>query len=132
MSIINRIKQEEGFKSIPYKCPEGVLTWGHGFTNITVEEAEAVLKIRVSKELDWLNKKSTFSFKYSDKPAAVREVLIDMTYQLGRTGLLNFKKMLQAIEEGDYKLASEELMNSKYAKQTTNRAMRNRNLLSRI
>lgn len=130
LSLINRIKTEEGFSQKPYKCSEGVTTWGHGFTNITEEEADAVLRIRIKKELSWLNnKKNRLPFRYNKQPYNVREVLFDMTYQLGRTGLLQFKKMLQAIEDKDYKLASKELMDSKYAKQTPNRAKRNRDLL---
>jgi lysozyme len=57
-------------------------------------------------------------------PDKVWEILYHMSYQLGVQGVMNFKKTLGYIVTGQYKLASQEGMNSKWAKQTPNRARR--------
>jgi lysozyme len=51
-------------------------------------------------------------------------VLVCMAYQLGVAGLLGFKNMLAATASGDYKKAAAEMLNSRWARQTPNRAQR--------
>ena len=52
-----------------------------------------------------------------------REIIIEMVFQLGETGVSKFKNMLKALKEGpDYKTASTEMLDSRWAKQTPNRA----------
>ena len=45
-----------------------------------------------------------------------------MAFNLGLSGLMSFKKMIAAIEVGDFETASYEMLNSKWANQVTNRA----------
>jgi len=47
MNLIEQLKQHEGFRSTPYQDTEGVWTIGYGLTNITKEEAETILRMRV-------------------------------------------------------------------------------------
>ena len=47
-----------------------------------------------------------------------------MIFNLGLTKLLNFKKFLGAMELGDYETAGKEMLDSRWAKQTPNRAKR--------
>jgi len=52
-----------------------------------------------------------------------REIVIEMVFQLGETGVSKFRNMLKALKEGpDYKTASIEMLDSRWAKQTPNRA----------
>ena len=53
-----------------------------------------------------------------------RDVLVSMRYQLGMNGLLSFGKFLKAMRDGDWLRAAQELRNSKFHKQTTNRVNR--------
>ena len=46
-------------------------------------------------------------------------VLISMTVQMGIRGVLNFVRMVTAIEVGNYMLAGKEIMDSKFAKKDT-------------
>ena len=48
-----------------------------------------------------------------------------MVYNLGITRLLKFKKMLAALDSGDYELAATEMLDSRYARQVKGRAKRN-------
>ena len=47
-----------------------------------------------------------------------------MAYQIGVNGLLKFKKMISAIEFGDWEEAERQALDSKWAKQTPARAHR--------
>jgi|TARA_R110000851_G_scaffold121681_4_gene250596 lysozyme len=52
-----------------------------------------------------------------------KEIIIEMVFQLGETGVSKFKNMLKALKEGpDYQTAAIEMLDSKWAKQTPNRA----------
>ena len=48
-----------------------------------------------------------------------RRVLANMGYQLGVGGLMGFKRMLAALERGDYEAAAREMLDSKWAKRDT-------------
>lgn len=61
---------------------------------------------------------------WGNAPEAVRNILADMSYNLGVGGLLKFKKTLKHIEAGDYVAASVEMLRSKWALQTGSRAIR--------
>ena len=51
------------------------------------------------------------------------EIIIEMVFQLGETGVSKFKNMLKALKEGpDYQTAAIEMLDSRWAKQTPNRA----------
>ena len=52
-----------------------------------------------------------------------KEIIVEMVFQLGETGVSKFKNMLKALKEGpDYQTAAIEMLDSKWAKQTPNRA----------
>ena len=118
-ALIERIGVNEGFRSKPYQCSEDVWTIGHGLTWITEEESSSILSGRISSlhlklldDLDW----------YEDMPPEVKGVIIEMCYQMGFTGFCKFKKAIVAMKEHDWKTASDEMLDSKWAKQTSNRA----------
>ena len=119
--LIEDIKQEEGFKGTVYKCTEGFDTIGYG-TRLPLSEKEAemilehrlnILKGNLSSSLDMLD---------IDKKAW--DILYNMVYQMGVKGVLNFKNMIKALENKDYKKAGDEMLDSKWAKQTPARANR--------
>ena len=64
---------------------------------------------------------------WDDLPQEVQHILVNMCFQLGQRGLSNFKQMGKAIEESDWEKASLEMMNSRWAKQTPQRAERLKN-----
>ena len=51
-------------------------------------------------------------------------VLVDMAFNMGVPRLMKFKNMWAAIETGDYALACEEMIDSRWANQVGNRAMK--------
>ena len=70
-----------------------------------------------------------YDLSFGDLPEDCQIVVIDCCYQLGVSGFFAFKKTLGHIKKMDYMNASIELMDSKYARQTPERAERNRDLL---
>lgn len=130
----DKIKSEEGYSSTVYKCPAGYWTIGFGRLvdpaktkeGITKEEAEHMLTNDIiTREQSVRGFIPSFEYLSDNRKIA----LIDMSYQIGITGLQAFRRMLQAIDRKDYKMAAEELLNSEYAKQTPERARRNYNLI---
>lgn len=53
-----------------------------------------------------------------------RAVLISMGYQLGLAGVLNFRRMLAALERGDHEEAAREVLDSKAAREQAPRRYR--------
>ena len=115
-----RIKSHEGFRSFAYQCPAGKTTIGfgrnvdaNGGLGITKEEALYLLKNDIKRCHDTLYKRSWY------KPLDVvrKDVMIELLYNMGLTSLLTFKRMIAAINQEDFELASNELMDSKWAKE---------------
>lgn len=123
--LLNRVARNEGFRAKPYKDSVGKWTVGHGWCledrPITHAESLWFLNGRLKKLEATLAARYTFWAKLSN---VRRGVLIEMSYQLGVTGLSKFKKMLSAIRSQKYSLASQEGLTSKWAIQTPLRAKR--------
>ena len=120
--VIESLKQEEGFRGMPYEDTLGIPTIGYGTKlPLSEEEAELLLKHRLDKKILELNEKEPF---FLELPQKAQEVIANMAYQLGVGGVLKFKKMWMALKNGDYQKAADEMLDSKWAKQTPNRAKR--------
>ena len=121
--LVDSIKQHEGFRSKAYLDSAGVWTIGFG-TNLQVlsisqDMAEEFLASAIIKVEQALSKTQTFN----SLDEVRQSVLIEMGYQLGITGCLNFKKMWAALENMDYWAAASEMLDSAWAKiQTPKRA----------
>ena len=120
-ALIERIGVNEGFRSKPYQCSEGVWTIGHGLTWITEEESLSILSGRISQlhlklsdDLDW----------YEDMPPEVQGVIVEMCFQMGFAGFCKFKKAIANMKDHNWKDAADEMLDSLWARQTSNRANR--------
>lgn len=119
--LIDDIKQEEGFKGTVYKCTEGFDTIGYGTRlPLSEKEAEMILEYR----LNILKGNLSGSLYMLDIDKKAWDILYNMVYQMGVKGVLNFKNMIKALEAKDYKRAGDEMLDSKWAKQTPARANR--------
>lgn len=129
MSLIEDIKQEEGFSGVGYKCTEGFDTIGYGTRlPLSKEESELILEYRLK-----IMKSQLTGYLYNlDIKQEAWDILFNMAYQLGVRGVLNFKKMIKALEKQDYKTAAKEGLDSLWHKQTPNRAKRLMDRLSQL
>lgn len=119
--LIDDIKQEEGFKGTVYKCTEGFDTIGYGTRlPLSEKEAEMILEYR----LNILKGNLSGSLYMLDIDKKAWDILYNMVYQMGVKGVLNFKNMIKALEAKDYNRAGDEMLDSKWAKQTPARANR--------
>ena len=126
--ITKQIKSDEGLVLHAYDDSLGLLTIGYGRLidhrkggGITKEEAEYLLANDIERKLQELQERLPWVKNLDD----VRKgVLLNMSFQLGVSGLLGFKNTLAKIEQGDYEGASVNMLQSKWATQTPNRAQR--------
>lgn len=120
MNLVDLIKKHEGFNGMPYNDSLDIPTIGYG-TKLPLDEKESelLLKHRLNKKINKLIELEPF---YKELPQTVKVVIADMAYQLGVGGVLKFKKMWSALKNRDYQKASEEMLDSKWAKQTPKRA----------
>lgn len=144
MNIEERLVFHEGIRYMPYKCPTGHLTIGVGH-NIEARPFTAEEKRAIGDWVKGITKNAAYMILRNDIRICLRDLqklgfwyyldeerqyaLIDMCFQNGFDGLLKFEKMLEAIRVKDYKKASEECLNSLYAKQCPKRAKRIAHLL---
>ena len=122
--VREQLKRHEGFKAKPYRCSAGALTIGYG-TNldargITREEAERLMMNEVYDCVKALQRK--LGDTYNNLNANRKAVLINMAYNMGISGLMNFKNTLRYIKQGNYEQASENMLVSQWADQVGNRA----------
>ena len=122
--------KNEGIELKPYQCTSNKTTIGVGRNlsdnGITVQEAEMLLANDMDGVFNDLDRNIPF---WQSMPYNVRLVLADMCFCLGINRLLKFTKMLEAMEERDFELAGEELLDSTYAVQVKKRADRNYRLV---
>jgi len=127
--LVEDIKQEEGFSGTVYQDHLGFDTIGFGCKMpIDEDEAELLLMHRLKKTINAVN---SSLYDYDMKPEAW-DILYQMAYQMGVSGLLKFKKMIKYLKKEDYKKASEEMLDSLWAKQTPNRANRLSNKMASL
>ena len=122
-SLIKQIKHHEGYRSRVYKCTEGYDTIGYGFAIKDLVVSEEVCEMILLEKLEFLEKsiKNRFSW-YEESPQVIKEVIINMCYQLGVSGFSRFRKTISYLEKENYLEASKEMLRSRWAKQTPNRA----------
>lgn len=127
--LIEDIKAEEGFSGTVYVCSEGFDTVGYGSRMpITKEEAELLLEYR----LKGMKSQLTGYLYDIDIKDEAWDILFNMSYQMGVKGVLNFKNMIKALKNNDYKEASIQMLDSLWAKQTPNRAKRLSDRMSKL
>ena len=128
--IRDHIKEYEGFSSLVYECTAGYQTIGYGRNieqkGISKEEAEYLLANDIAQSIKEI---SNIIRDFDSLPDKAKLVLIDMTYNLGLSKLLTFENMLDAIDARDWEKAAEELLDSRYARQTKRRARINASYL---
>ena len=128
--LSNHIKEYEGFSRLVYECTSGYATIGYGRNieqvGISKEEADVMLNNDIAQCLKELR---GIMNRFDELPDKAQLVLVDMCYNLGLSKLLNFENMLDAIDAGNWQKASEELLDSRYAKQVKRRARINASYL---
>ena len=123
MSLIDSIKQHEGFVPTVYKDSLGIDTIGYGFAIkdlfLNQDICDTILERKISHLLEKVNKKFTW-YKYM--PPEIQDIVVEMCYQMGVYGFSRFKKTIAYLQDKKFEEASVEMLDSRWAIQTPNRA----------
>jgi lysozyme len=116
------LKKHEGYRQFAYQCGAGKTTVAIGRNlddrGISEREAEYLLENDI---VECLQDLSTFPY-WNSLNDSQRAALIDLRFCLGAAGYRQFKRMGEALLAGKYEQAAIEIMHSKFADQTGNRA----------
>lgn len=125
-SLEEMLVRHEGEKLHAYLDSEGYWSLGVGRLidkrrggGITQEESRYLLKNDIQRVVS-----EARQFPWYDSLNDARKMAIcDMLFNLGLPGFLTFRRMIAALERGDYPEAAKELLDSKYARQVKGRAI---------
>jgi lysozyme len=125
IAMIRQLRLHEGERLKPYRCTAGKLTIGIGRNledrGITAEESAYLL----GNDIDHHWRELLRALPWVASLDSVRQrVLLDMAFNLGITGLLGFKNTLATIQAGNYQRGAEMMLQSKWAGQVGQRAVR--------
>ena len=123
-----RIKKHEGFLAKVYLDSLGKATIGYG--HLLTEEDDFVEGVIYDKDILEALFEKDFNKAVQgaeellngyDVALVAKEVIIEMVFQLGKTGVSKFKKMFDALKNNDYSRAAAEMLNSAWYRQTPSR-----------
>jgi lysozyme len=118
------VEKHEGFSRKVYKDTLGIDTIGYGFAIKDLVLESDIASILLDRKLTDLILQCFNRFQWlSRQPTVIQETVIEMCYQLGVRGFSKFVKTISFLDEGDYQKASIEMLRSKWAAQTPNRAI---------
>lgn len=131
------IKQNEGFETKVYKDTRGFLTVGYGH-KLPTKGKYKIGDIVPQEQLDlWFqadyNNAYRCAIRFLKNNYLEKELIVatDMAFNLGCSGLNEFKLLRKHINNHDYTMATKAIKLSTYYKQVKNRADRNIKLLNR-
>ena len=129
--LMESVKKHEGYRNKVYLDTLGKRTVGVGhlcvedFWEDDKEYEESFLMEILQKDLQEAIRGARSLMEdhgCADIDEQAEEILIEMVFQLGMTGVSKFKKMWKALAEKNYIGASYEMLDSRWSKQTPNRA----------
>jgi lysozyme len=127
--LTRQLKGDEGVKPQAYQDHLGFWTIGVGRlvdtrkpgSGLRPEEITFLLNNDIDDRINALGRRLPWFLQLD---AARQGVLLNMSFQLGVDGLLGFKNTLRLVERGDYAQAADNMLLSKWAQQTPERARR--------
>ncbi len=122
--LLQQIKEHEGLRLFPYKCPAGKLTIGYGHNlqdnGLTKTACEFILYDDIDEAKR--NLKTIFGGEFFENlPKNKKIALIDMMFNLGMVKFLTFKRFVFAVETQNWENASYEVIHSRAYEQNKKR-----------
>lgn len=138
LRLMEMLKKDEGFRPYPYDditgmpipmhgdiLIKGYATTGYGWNMdalpISKEAAEFILGEHVNQTLKEMGDQWPW---WRDLPELAQIGLANMTFNMGLSRTRGFKKMLLALQRGDFETAADEALDSTWATQVGARAER--------
>ena len=129
--LLKSVKQHEGYRNKVYLDSLGKRTVGVG--HLCVEDfwednkeysEEMLMKILKDDLKNAIQGAEELCSKCPDLKDLAKEIIVEMIFQLGKTGVSKFRNMWKALKKNppQYGVAASEMLDSRWAKQTPNRA----------
>jgi len=126
--LIKEIKEDEGYREYVYTDSEGFPTCGYGHhlypgSKINEVIANEFLRTDITGAINdfWT---LPVEYRRGLEGEARKRVIINMIFNMGLSKVLKFKKMWRAVQAKDFPSAAKEMLDSKWARQVGNRAVR--------
>lgn len=116
------IRQHEGCKAVPYQDSLGVWTVGIGHKLSGQPLTQDVINLIYEHDYAKAERDAAMLPAWGILDNVRRTVLVEMVFQLGAHGVLEFQKFLAALVQDDWQTAHDEMLDSKWARQTPERA----------
>jgi|TARA_B110000914_G_C15459310_1_gene444996 lysozyme len=117
------IIRHEGTRLDMYQDTLGIWTVGVGHNIQEKGISQAVMELMLEEDLAEAvsELKRSVSF-FSKMPEQVQEALVNLAFNMGIPRLMQFKKTLAYLRDGNFEAAADELLDSRYAEQVGRRA----------
>jgi lysozyme len=122
--LIQQLKLHEGLRLKPYKCTSGKLSIGVGrnLEDIGISEKEA--EMLLLHDIEEAERQLTAHFPWTQDLDEVRlAALINFTFNVGIGTVSKFVNAMALLKEGNFDMASEEFLQSRWANQVGQRAI---------
>ncbi|AEG94422.1 glycoside hydrolase family protein [Ramlibacter tataouinensis] len=127
--LMRQLRGDEGVEPCAYQDSLGYWTIGTGRlvdrrrpgAGLRPVEMDFMLQNDIDDRINALGKRLPW---FQDLDDARKGVLLNMSFQLGVDGLLGFHATLALLQRGDYEAAANNMLRSKWARQTPARALR--------
>jgi lysozyme len=138
-----QLKIDEGVRFEIYNDHLGYPTFGIGHlvvdgdeesgqdigTTISEQRVNEVFESDVEKYIS--ESKKVFA-RLDDFPEEAQQVIVNMCFNLGAPRLSNFKNFISAVNESNWNKAADEMMDSRWARQVGDRAIRLRDRIKNL
>ena len=122
--LIETLRRHEGVKNTLYKCTSNKWTIGVGRNledvGLSEEEIDILLQNDITRTEELLDEYMSW---WSDLDYIRQDAMINFVFNVGIGTAMKFKKAMTALEEGDYDVAADEMMDSNWSKQVGHRAI---------
>ena len=137
-ALREQLKIDEGVKYEIYKDHLGYPTFGighlitendpeHGEPNGTEISEDRVNEIFETDVAKFVSEAKILFPDLDDLPDVAQQVIVNMAFNMGRPRLSKFKNFIAGVNDRDWTRAAEEMMDSRWATQVGDRAIRLRN-----
>ena len=126
-TLKEQIKQHEGYRLDVYKDTLGFDTGGYGHKILPGEDIPTTKEgwdklFDEDFEKAWDLKDKFCAENNLNIPSKAECILCEMIYQMGFAGVSKFKIMIAALQQNNFVEAGRQMLDSRWAKQTPNRA----------
>lgn len=119
----SQLERHEGLRLRVYQDTVGKATIGYGRNlddvGISRDEADFML----AGDIEKVERQLATVSEYRELDSVRQTVIANLCFNVGFYGLMQFKRMWAAIGRGNYKAASKEMLDSKWARQVGARAV---------